>query len=101
MERIQRLIRYLTDHQIQESIPIFNWSIKRAIYEGPSKYKLVPDDTHFVNNGDWLVDSGTTMFLEKEVLIRENWRNHQNWKKYMMKFKDIKKLRRTAIGRRK
>ncbi|WP_148629738.1 alpha-mannosidase [Bacillus sp. E214] len=77
MERIERFIRYLADHQLLEAIPISDWRTKRAIYEEPIKYVLESESSPLVNNGDWLINSGTTMFLEKDVYIPEKWRKQQ------------------------
>jgi len=75
MERIQRLIRYLADHLILDTIPISDWKTERAFYVKPIEYELDPAESSFVNDGDWLINSGTTMFLEKEVFIPKSWRN--------------------------
>ncbi|MEH7011741.1 hypothetical protein V7087_13180 [Neobacillus niacini] len=75
MQRIQRLIQYLINHQVLTSIQISDWSAKRGFYVEPTKYEFESEETTLVNEGDWLINSGTTMFLEKVVSIPEEWRN--------------------------
>ncbi|MEH7009835.1 alpha-mannosidase [Neobacillus niacini] len=75
MQKIQRLIQHLNNHQILESIRIPDWSAKRGVYLEPIKYEFESEGTILVNEGDWLIDSGTTMFLEKEISIPEEWQN--------------------------
>ncbi|MFF2449861.1 alpha-mannosidase [Neobacillus sp. NPDC058068] len=75
MQRIQRFIQYLSNQQILETIQIKDWSAKRGFYVEPVKYEIESEETFLINEGDWLIDSGTTMFLEKEVSIPTEWRN--------------------------
>lgn len=75
MERIQRFIQHLGKHEVLESIHIMDWLAKRGIYMGPGKYEFESNDTVLVNEGDWLIDAGATIFLEKEVDIPADWQN--------------------------
>lgn len=75
LQRIQRFIQHLSNHEILESIEIKDWRGKRGVYIEPGKYEFESEEPYLVNEGDWLIDSGTTMFLEKEVLIPAEWRN--------------------------
>ncbi|WP_257535606.1 alpha-mannosidase [Mesobacillus foraminis] len=75
LQRIERFIQHLSNHEILESIEIKDWRVKRGVYIEPGKYEFESKDSYLVNEGDWLIDSGTTMFLEKEVLIPAEWRN--------------------------
>jgi alpha-mannosidase len=74
-ERIQRFIQHLTRHEILETIQIKDWRAKRGIYSEPGKYELESEETYLINEGDWLINAGTTMFLEKEVSIPADWQN--------------------------
>ena len=75
LERIQRFIQHLGKHEVLESIHIMDWLAKRGIYMEPEKYEFESNDTVLVNEGDWLIDAGATIFLEKEVAIPADWQN--------------------------
>ncbi len=75
LERIQRFIQHLGKHEVLESIHIMDWLAKRGIYMEPGKYEFESNDTVLVNEGDWLIDAGATIFLEKEVDIPADWQN--------------------------
>lgn len=74
LQTIQRFIQYLSNHENLESIQIQDWRAKRGKYIEPEKYEFESEEPLLINEGDWLVDSGTTMFLEKEVSIPIEWR---------------------------
>ncbi|NYE03488.1 alpha-mannosidase [Bacillus niacini] len=75
MQRIHRLIQYLNQHQVLESVQIPDWRAKRGFYAEPLTYEFESEGTILANEGDLLIHSGTTMFLEKEVSIPKGWRN--------------------------
>lgn len=75
LERIQRFIQHLGKFEVLESIQMKDWRAKRGVYMEPGKYEFNSDETVLINEGDWLIDAGATMFLEKEVSIPDNWRN--------------------------
>nr|WP_308162280.1 alpha-mannosidase [Bacillus sp. ISL-18] len=75
LERIQRFIQHLSNQQILESIEIKDWRAKRGVYMSPANYEFDSEDGFTINEGDWLIDAGGTMFLEKEVSIPAHWQN--------------------------
>ncbi|MCL6442342.1 MAG: alpha-mannosidase [Alicyclobacillus sp.] len=70
MQQIERLERYLQGHQWMDTEQIGEWRARRAVYEGPSVYTFA-DGEEFVSQGDWLIDSGTTIFLERTISVPE------------------------------
>nr|WP_313771742.1 alpha-mannosidase [Neobacillus niacini] len=75
LERIQRFIQQLSNYQIVETIQIKDWRAQPGFYREPGKYEFDSEETFLINEGDWLIDLGTTMFLEKDVSIPLQWRN--------------------------
>ncbi len=75
MRRTERLIRYLADHQFSKLAPIDEWELQRAVYEKPGQYRYL--DNGMVKKGEWLVDSGTTVFLKTTVNIPEDWKKEE------------------------
>ncbi|GHH97869.1 alpha-mannosidase [Neobacillus kokaensis] len=74
MQKIQRLIQYLQQHQMLQTIQITDWTAVRCFYSEPLKYDYTSEEIVLINEGDWLIDSGKTMFLEKEVSLPAEWR---------------------------
>lgn len=72
MRRINRLIRLLASKQISETIPVKNWQARRAEYIAPGEYKY-SEGNEVINQGDHLIDSGTTMFLSNQISIPADW----------------------------
>uniref|UniRef100_UPI00313BB897 alpha-mannosidase n=1 Tax=Bacillus sp. OTU2372 TaxID=3043858 RepID=UPI00313BB897 len=75
LQRIQRFVQHLSNHQILESIQIKDWRARRGLYTEPVKYEFESEETFLINEGDWLINAGSTMFLEREVSIPAHWRN--------------------------
>ncbi|MCJ7840610.1 alpha-mannosidase [Lederbergia sp. NSJ-179] len=74
MYEIHRLIHYLKDHLVLDSIAIENWKAKRAEYTEPVKYTYKKDaEPETINVGDHLIVSGETMFLENEIDVPPEW----------------------------
>ncbi|MCL6442408.1 MAG: alpha-mannosidase [Alicyclobacillus sp.] len=71
MNRIDRLIHCLKEHLWLNSAPINEWVAQRALYIGPEQYEY-DGEKLFVSQGDWLINSGTTMFLEKEIQVPQD-----------------------------
>lgn len=74
MNRINRLIRILTNKQTIETLAVENWQAKRAQYLAPGEYQFEDEASQVINVGDHLINSGTTMFLKKELSIPAEWR---------------------------
>ncbi len=79
MQRIQRLIRILRTHQYKGVLEIQGWKAKKAKYVNPGEYDYDKENNadSTINIGDFVADSGTTVFLEKEVEIPLSWRNEK------------------------
>ncbi|SDM56068.1 alpha-mannosidase [Sediminibacillus halophilus] len=75
MRRIERLIRYLTDYQYSRLVTIDAWELRRAVYEKPGQYHNL--ESGMVKKGEWLVDSGTTVFLKTTVNIPGDWKKEE------------------------
>ncbi|WP_257348904.1 alpha-mannosidase [Pseudalkalibacillus decolorationis] len=75
MQRIQRLISNLQANLFVEIREIQDWKVKRALYLNPEEYQFDKNNNEDLkgNIGDWLADSGTTTFLEKEVDLPREW----------------------------
>ncbi|MFC0470519.1 alpha-mannosidase [Halalkalibacter kiskunsagensis] len=72
MQRIQRFINYLSAHVNLDYIPLNNWKAVRAQYTEPVKYDY-DEETQTINVGDFLINSGTTIFLENKIVIPQEW----------------------------
>lgn len=72
MQRIRRWLKWLAGHQILESIPLEGWQARRALYKEPGVYAY-EEGALTINIGDHLIESGTTMFLEKTVELPVHW----------------------------
>ncbi|PAV31192.1 hypothetical protein CIL05_00590 [Virgibacillus profundi] len=74
MQRIERLIRHLKENQFKDIQEIQGWQASRAQYKDPGEYQYKQNDSPLtIRKGDWLANSGTTIFLEKEVDLPEEW----------------------------
>lgn len=74
MQRIERLIRHLKANQFKDMREIQGWQARRAQYKAPGEYQYEHNDPPLtIQKGDWLANSGTTIFLEKEVALPEEW----------------------------
>ena len=76
-QRVKRFIQHLGDWLILESVEIGEWKAKRAIYEDPETYRFIDQEETVVRTGDWLADSGMTIFLRRTVEIPEAWGDRQ------------------------
>ncbi|MEH7119188.1 alpha-mannosidase [Neobacillus vireti] len=98
LQRILRFIQHLANHEILESIQITEWHAKRCVYMEPVKYEFESEDTLLINEGDWLIDSGTTMFLEKEVSIPTHWQNRPFGLTFLAGAKDRRTLHEGLVS---
>lgn len=76
MKHIKHFINYLNEHQIIEQIDLKDWETQRAIYQGPGTYQYdKKNENESVNAGDFLIHSGTTLFLNNKIAIPPAWKN--------------------------
>lgn len=71
--RIKRFIEQLESKRLLAALPLSSWSARRANYDGPESYRYVDEEPMQVAVGDWLVDSGMTIFMEADVTVPAAW----------------------------
>lgn len=74
MLRIKRMIEDLERKTTLASLPLPPWSARRAVYDGPEQYRYLDEAPSSIAIGDWLADTGTTIFMENEIAIPADWR---------------------------
>lgn len=72
MERIKRWLNYMGGHQILDTIPVGGWRARRAVYTEPVRYEYEEREL-VIEQGDHLIVSGQTIFLEQTVEVPEAW----------------------------
>lgn len=70
MKTLQQLERHLGAYQWLDSEEINDWSARRAYYAKPDTYVYEEEESR-ISQGDWLVNSGTTIFLSKTISVPE------------------------------
>lgn len=71
--RIKRFIDQLESKRLPASLPLPAWSVRRSVYEGPESYRYIDQEAASAREGDWLIDSGMTIFMESIVQVPSDW----------------------------
>lgn len=98
LQRVQRFIQHLSNYVLLESISINDWQAKRGIYVKPGEYEFESDDTVLINEGDWLINAGATMLLEKEITIPADWQNRPFGLTFLSGAKDRRTLHEGLVS---
>jgi alpha-mannosidase len=98
LQRLERFIQHLSNQQFLESIQIIDWQAKRGFYMEPGKYSFESEESFLINEGDWLIDSGSTMFLEKEVSVPTGWQNRPFGLTFLAGAKGLRTLHEALVS---
>lgn len=75
--RIHRFLRQAESQRWLASLPLPAWSARRAVYEGPGSYRYLDQEPASVAVGDWLVDSGMTIFMDNIIHVPSEWADRE------------------------
>jgi alpha-mannosidase len=74
MKRLKRFIRTLQEYVHTDIIKVEDWKAAVSVYQGPGRYEACGKELGTVSEGDRLVSPGETVFLDKDLLLPDSWR---------------------------